>query len=112
MPTYTLEVTGDGNRNPVIGGQQVDGGTLLSLCAIVQVGSTRIGRTHVLAGLYKGQPLVQNMHTVIIDDYVYNAHSPQWDGRIAFEAGEGLMAIVRSSDAPIIRITGKGTRPR
>lgn len=79
----------------------------MSLSAFITHGSTQTGRTHVLAGITTSGSPSGVFHTVLIDDYVYNAHSPSWTGMFPLEPGDLISAAVRSADGVTVRIVGR-----
>ena len=107
MPDSGLSIIGTTDRTPVTGLTPTEKGLLMSLSAFITHGSTQTGRTHVLAGVTTSGSPTGVFHTVLIDDYVYNAHSPSWTGMFPLEPGDAIMGIVRSADAPIVRIVGR-----
>lgn len=107
MPDLTLDVTGLTDRTPVQDTKTVEQGLLTTLSAAILRGSTTTGRTHVLAGITTSGLPSGVFHTTLIDDYVYNAHSPSWTGAIPLEPGDALLVVVRSADAPTVRVMGR-----
>lgn len=107
MPDLSLEVTGGTNRLPVQASTPVEKGLLLSLSAFIIRGSTTTGRTHVLAGITTSALPSGIFHTVLIDDYVYNAHSPSWTGTLLLEPGDAILAVCRSADGATVRVMGR-----
>jgi len=106
MPTFALDITGLTDRTPVIGGRLVEYGHIFALAARIHAGTSKTGRTHVQAGIYIGTPAEDRILNVLLDDYVYDGHMPTWTGRLPMDEGTGIYAIVRSADAPIVRIIG------
>lgn len=104
MPGFLLEVTGGTDRLPVTGFHIIDESHIFGASVRVQRGSTTSGRTHVLVGVYRGLPAEENIFTMLIDDYVFGAHVPTFTGRFPTFEGDGVLLVVRSADAPTIRL--------
>jgi hypothetical protein len=76
------------------------------MAARIHSGSSKTGRTHVQAGIFIGSPVEQYILNVLLDDYVYDGHMPTWTGRLPMDEGTGIYCLVRSADAPIVRLLG------
>ena len=107
MPDASLDIQAGTDRSPVERYAPLDNGLLLSLSASIMRGSTTIGRTHILAGITTDTLPDGIFHTVLIDDYVYDARSPSWTGTFPLEASDLIVGIVRSADGVIVRLTGR-----
>jgi hypothetical protein len=106
MPIIVLDTQCTINRQAVITSRLIDYGMLYSLSAVIVFGNSRTGRTHITAGIFNTTPDDAHTICVLIDDYVYQGHSPSWSGKLPIEAGCGLFALTRSSDAPVVRLSG------
>lgn len=105
MPQTVIDVTGGTDREPVQGSQILDESHIFGVSARILTGSTTSGRTHVQVAVYRGVALEENILVVLLDDYVYGAHTPSWTGRFPTEEGQGLVVNVRSADGPTVRVT-------
>jgi len=107
MPFVTLDITGDGTGNAVTTGTPTGEGNVYAVCAFVKDGSTPSGNTQIEIALTAApnNPLLKT--AVLVDDYVYDTHSPAWDGNMWVQSGEGLQVTIRSFDTATIRVVLK-----
>lgn len=106
MPLIVLPVTGGTTRLPVYAGREVSPGMLFGLCARIAAGTSKTGRTHIQAGIYKGAADGSQLVSIMLDDYVYDGHFPTWTGKVPLETGSGIIAICRSADGVTVEIIG------
>lgn len=113
MPNYDLDITPTTDRVATRASQLTDPGPdhpgfIFSICAFIKDGSATSGQVHVQAGTAKHPLNPDDTLTVLLDDYVYDGHSPTWTGKLVVEEGEGFWASVRSDGASVtVRVTGK-----
>ena len=107
MPDIGLEITGTTDRSAVSTTRAAERGLLSSLSCYIARGTSQTGRTHVQAGIRQSTQPDGVFHTVLVDDYVYDGHTSSWTGMLPLEAGDELLLIVRSADAPTVRAVGR-----
>jgi len=105
MPSLAFDIKGGTDRLPVTAGRPIEAAHLFSLSARIVAGTTKTGRTHIIAGVYEGNVSGDRVLSVLIDDYVYDGHMPSWTGRLPMDEATGFFGIVRSADGVTVRFT-------
>lgn len=107
MGLITIDVTGDGTGSPVTVGSFTGTGHILSAAASVKDGSTVSGNTLIEVAVGTTENSTDNKTAVLIDDYVYDTHSPAWDGKLPIDEGDFVIVTMRSFDTATIRVVVK-----
>jgi len=104
MPVGAIELDTTADRLPVLQTNISETGSLISLTAVVTVGTPEKGQLLVEAGIMRGGIGDEYKAAVLIREYVYVGRPGFWNGNLNHNPGDVIYLEVRGAEVYRVRL--------
>ena len=104
MPVGVIELVSTADRQPVVGYNISETGTLLALTAVVTQGTPDARQLLVEAGIMRGGRGEAFKAAVLIREYVYLGRPGFWNGVLNHNPGDEIYLEVRGAEVYTVRL--------